>query len=372
MRQLIRFLWGCLLAITLSSGAAGQERRAEINLSCLDLRFEPAGSGGFGLETSLILGTGEGNGEVFFAPNEFTHMSAFLFRMPGATMNGIIEFDVPPFEDENENGFADFFETSMPVFSTVTQGRYETSDGFDSGIVRATWRRSEEERFGTCELVLTSDTFGQLPAFQHTFELLEYQGALTYTPQAPSFTAQIDAARIGLPEHTLNGPMQIQITGETGPGELSFHSGTWSGPNQTLFKFEAGLLDRDAPQSSVYMAFVVFEDGEPETTLPDFQQWVLRIIDENDGNENGIPDLSDPPETNSEPPLPPLLSLGRHESGFLLHLTGSAGTTYVIESASVISHAQWSALTEITLDQTVATLEIDAAAKIQFFRARLK
>jgi hypothetical protein len=361
----------CLLALAGAFAVTvAQERQAEVHLSCLDLRFAPASSGSFGLETTLTLGTGEGNGEVFFFPEDFSHMTAFVLTMPGANLSGLMELDVPPFTDENENGLSDFFESSQPVWRTVTQGRYRTNEDFDSGAVRATWQRAQDERFGSCELVLTSDIFGQLPAFRHEFELLEYHGRLTYTPGPETFTGQVDLERTGMPGRALSGPMEFHITGATGAGEVAYSSGAWHGPEETRWEFLEGILDRDGPQPNSYLAFFVFMDGDPETSLPDFQQWVLRITDPNDADGDGKPDLSDPP--SGTPADGPILSLTRSGEGLGLEVAGSPGVAYVIESTTDLSNLEWTTVAEITLTSETWIIEIDQTKPFEFFRGRVK
>lgn len=69
-----KYCFTLIFALALPAAHSSQEQRAEVGMSCLDLQFEPAGSGGFGLETTLTLGTGEGNGEVFYFPQDFTQI----------------------------------------------------------------------------------------------------------------------------------------------------------------------------------------------------------------------------------------------------------------------------------------------------------
>jgi len=56
-----------------------------------------------------------------------------------------------------------------------------------------------------------------------------------------------------------------------------------------------------------YTAVVVLTDGELDTSWPDYQKWLLVIQDTNDSDGDGIPDLSDPPQSKAMPWIPLLL-----------------------------------------------------------------
>lgn len=59
--------------------------------------------------------------------------------------------------------------------------------------------------------------------------------------------------------------------------------------------------------SNKYSATVVLLDGGFNTFWPDYQKWQIVIQDTNDSDGDGIPDLSDPPESKAMPWIPLLL-----------------------------------------------------------------
>ena len=58
---------------------------------------------------------------------------------------------------------------------------------------------------------------------------------------------------------------------------------------------------------NIYSAVIMFADGETITSWPDYQKWLITIEDTNDLDGDGIPDLSDPPESKVMPWIPLLL-----------------------------------------------------------------
>ena len=53
-----------------------------------------------------------------------------------------------------------------------------------------------------------------------------------------------------------------------------------------------------------YSGFATATDGEPDTSWADYIDWFVVITDQNDQDNDGIPDLSDPVEEST--PAPPL------------------------------------------------------------------
>ena len=58
---------------------------------------------------------------------------------------------------------------------------------------------------------------------------------------------------------------------------------------------------------NTYSAVIVLTDGELGTSWPDYQKWQMVIQDTNDSDGDGIPDLSDPPQSKAMPWIPLLL-----------------------------------------------------------------
>lgn len=56
-----------------------------------------------------------------------------------------------------------------------------------------------------------------------------------------------------------------------------------------------------------YTAVVVLADGNLGTSWPDYQKWLIVIQDTNDSDGDGVPDLSDSPESKAMPWMPLLL-----------------------------------------------------------------
>jgi formylglycine-generating enzyme required for sulfatase activity len=81
---------------------------------------------------------------------------------------------------------------------------------------------------------------------------------------------------------------------------ISFPSGKFSTPNQLDALFKAFVLKRNGNR---YLGRLDFEDANRATSWPDYMAWQLEIVDTNDSDGDGVPDLSDPPVVQSPPTI---------------------------------------------------------------------
>ncbi|MCI0536619.1 MAG: hypothetical protein L0Z50_15475, partial [Verrucomicrobiales bacterium] len=179
-------LWFLLFSLMAISNQFAASQSAQVRLDCLSLRFSPATTTVLGLLYTLELGTAEGpdglNGELTptFDSSQPSHASSFRFTDPSFPdpLLGDLAVQVPDRDDQNANGFPDFFEVTQEVPPTVTLGLYAGRG--DNGGVSARWSRAAGSNIGTCRIQLTSRNFGELPELTGQFELIEYAGTLQY------------------------------------------------------------------------------------------------------------------------------------------------------------------------------------------------
>src|SRR6266480_3913809 len=284
-----------LMCVSFDSHAA---QTAQARIFCLSLRFH-RGPDMFGLYTldlsTISLDTP--NGELAPTFRTPSHYSGFRISDPDTgelVAEGEIDLDTPAFADNNGNGFDDFFETSQPVSGTTTGGY--VVPGVDGGSVTAKWTRPAGFKDGTCVLTLTSQMgFGKLGDFTHSFELIEYAGALSYTPGASNVTGAVNLMQTGDPSSRFTGPIRFIKSPTNRVDELRLQHDVWTNASSQIFKISNDFdsILRDLSLKTNYYGYLDFDDGDLNTTEADYYSWYLSVDDVNDANGNGIPDFSD-------------------------------------------------------------------------------
>jgi len=171
---------------------------AQVRFYCTSIQLLPA-TGGPGQAETFAVTTdstfGEINNEVSVSSDVPVY---FQLNDPASvdTIVGQILIPFPPSVDANANGFDDFFESTLAVRPTNTQGAFQIP-GVDSATVSVSWSRVAGSTTGSCRLQMTGSMFGQLAAFTHTFQLLEYNGTLKYDPGTNLITATVQLLQNG-------------------------------------------------------------------------------------------------------------------------------------------------------------------------------
>jgi hypothetical protein len=362
------------LLVVAPSLCAGETAGAR--LFCLSLRFQTAATKVFGETYTLDLSTDPSaapNGELapLFLTNNFSHGSSFRLYDPifAQDLFGDIAFDVPMAEDANGNGFSDFFEVSQSVAST-TQGAFRTD--VDEGTVTATWSRGAGSNLGNCQLRLVGDEFGQLPEFNHTFELLDYGGLLNYAPGSNDVSGTIQLIQSPDSSNSFSGSIAFTKELTDRFNELILQAGSWTNQTGQTMSYTNWVFQRDLNAPTNYYGYVEFDDGDLSTAAPDFLTWILSIDDINDRNSNGIPDFSDDPVG-----LPlasrPVLLLTRSNDHLLVSISGEIGQDYELEEISSLSLTNWIKAVSMTLTNNPQVVELaipNEAAK--FWRVEVR
>lgn len=331
--------------------ASGAET-AHARLWCLSLRFHQATAfGDTTLDLSTVNGTPNGELEPY---QDLTYASGFTLDMSGFPINGTIFINLPAFADVNGNGFNDFFESALTVGGT-TSGTY--SAGPEHGTVTASWARGAGSKNGSCTLHLVDSVFGDLGSFNHTFELLEYQGPMLFAPGSNSVTGSVNLLQTGDATSSLQGPFQFVKLSTNRFNRLLLQSGAWTNGNSQSLAFANDLYSRDLPWTTNYYGLVEFDDGDPNTPAPDYMMWVLSVDDTNDANHNGIPDFSDDPGT-APAPRTPGLSFTWNSTNLLFSVSGDIGHLHDIQQISDLSTSNWQTLASVTLTNDPQTVSI--------------
>lgn len=136
---------------------------------------------------------------------------------------------------------------------------------------------------------MTESIPGNQPTlYSGTFYLLNASGSITYsrgTSNSASFSL-VETFQSGL-SRTLTGSTSFTVIS---PDQVSFPQFAVTSSDGFAYSVQPFTLNR---QGDNYTGAITLVDGDPLTTWTDYTSWGLEIIDVNDSNGNGIPDLSD-------------------------------------------------------------------------------
>jgi hypothetical protein len=355
-------------AMALSTFAADPQP-LKVRLVCYSILFRPAALQGTGFSyTHQVTSQGRFfkpyNGELAFAPPEIptSHFGAFIITDNLAFEDEDIPFNVQvnvPGSDLNQNFVPDIVEFSRGASGT-TIGDYEDING-DVGTFSAQWSKSANSHTGTCRIIYD---FTNPSAFQHTIEILNYEGNLSsVVKEGTTVRAQATLARLGVPAETLTG--QITFSVANGVVKLTSTSLTHSSGNPFAWT-NAGDLERDRTE---FFQDLTVTDGTPEEAFfVDFHDWLFSLFDPNDFDADGIPDLIDPPSAN---PTAPELKIIKTQNGIQLQIHGDIGRTYTLEDASALTTPmQWLHPTSVMLSADPHLIDIASPSSPTFWRMR--
>jgi hypothetical protein len=365
-------LYRFLAAISALSflGLAAAEPIAQARLYSYSVRFEPGSSGvGSTLALTTLETSVPPNGELAFGGGAYTHFSLFVLDFVGfpEPITGVLRVDVPAELDANLNDYADFFEVNREIPTTVTPGDYQASFN-ERGTVTATWRRGAGSPFGTCTLRLVSAEYGSLGDFVHSFEILEYTGALPYAATTNSVAGAVQLTRTGSPAHQLSGMLRFAKSAAAPEDELELVPGTLTNATGGVLVYTDDFYMR---YGTNYFGFVEFDDGDLATTAGDYWLWALSIDDANDTDNDGVPNFSDapPPDPTARPRLQVRLAPPRLE----LIVDGPLGHTYLIETAASLTTTDWVSAGSVTVTNRPQSVALPVpAASPTFWRARVQ
>ncbi len=335
------------------------QKIAQARLTCLSLRFSPATTDSLGQDYLLEIGTvpsaGQLNGELAPTFDDRIPSHGTSFRLTSAVfpepLTGDLVVDVAGDADTDLDGYSDFFEVDKLIALTVTRGLFRTA--LDRGNVLASWSREAGSARGTCKLTLESDTFGELPTLLATFELLNYQGPLTYTTDTGQIEGSIHLERSGSVKDVLSGQVTFLRSVTNRFEDLKMVAGSWTNSEQKKLSLFDTLVSRDSTLRTNYFTIVEFQDGDLRTVDDDFYNWQLSIDDTNDADQDGIPDFSDDPT-----PKPVTLKIVPSGDRVLIEVSGQAGRAFDLEeTSSLVAPVKWTFVSGVVLLQNVQTIE---------------
>jgi hypothetical protein len=241
-----------------------------------------------------------------------------------------------------------------------TIGQYMQPDG-TTGTFKADWSKAANSATGTVKITFD---FMDPSAFVHPFEIFSYSGQIaSYTRGGAKITAPVTLVRDGAPDQKLIGPL---IMNADAMDKVSLVS--------TNFTNESGIAwNWFAPEvftrvNNEYYQFLGVIDGTPPDAPEDFNTWVLDIVDPNDDDADGIPNLSD----FIPPAIPqPTLEIQKTANGVRVLVHGQIGSTYTLQTTPDISAATWFDYLEIKPDADPYLIDEAGADSTLYYRLRM-
>ena len=191
-----------------------------------------------------------------------------------------------PSEDLDNNGVHDWLQKENSVNKNVSGSTtlHWVESGWQTGnySISGTLYRASGATSGTYSFTLSYGEYSSL--INGKFYLSYYEGTLDYENE--SFTTTLETQGSDGVNYSL-----------TGNSTYSVNSSSQLILNQTTFTSTAGNVVMKtatlSPDDSTYSGEIELYDGEPETSWADYTDWYLEIVDTNDEDQDGIPDLVD-------------------------------------------------------------------------------
>src|SRR5579872_5359485 len=215
------------------------------------------------------------------------------FAIHSSTVNGwpaygSLTLNLPTADADND-GMPDLTQLDQGVNAPVSGTISFDAPAPSSSAFSGTLTRTAGQRAGNYSLAVTNSS-----TLNGTWSVNALAGSITYSRtngNVMTFSATNDTDTFtGSTSFTVNNANQITLP-----------QFTLTRDDSQVFTVQAGTVFNRT--GNTYVGNAVLFDGLPETSWPDYLNWVFKIADTNDADGNGIPDLSDalpaPPATNS-------------------------------------------------------------------------
>jgi hypothetical protein len=330
---------GVATAVLLLAGnrVFGQSKTATVSGQCLSFKIESSAGSNPNLgAVEVAFYTFDGKSTEPIAPNQTGQLvpvpgplgpyqaDYFARRIFGPLEYGQMTFDLPG-DDQNGNGVPDFLDRDRAVDFSIL------------GVKQPDWPRADAAWFSWQFARPVNENVG---AYSMNLTVTEQPIHLQGTFRIVSLSGSVDYSRAGnpvmLPELTMVGPAGTEtvLTGFV-PFEVvnvnQIHVPEFllaTRVDNLLLTVRELTLNRAGNR---YSGRATFSDGDLETSVKDYVDWVILIVDDNDSDQDGIPDLSD---SLLDPPV-----IGTQPRGRLVNANTDA--TFTVEATGTDLAYQW-------------------------------
>lgn len=352
-------------------------RAASVRLDCLSVKIQPATVPVAGQPYTLALTSGfdpaAPNGELYpsFEWGSFSHSSSYVLAGPDQPVAdmGQIDLDIPANADADGNGIIDFFEIGKAIAPVTTEGLWANPDA--EGLVQATWSRPAGSARGACRLQFLGTTPAPLPDLETSFELLEYSGTLEYLPATNRVSGSIALVESQSPSNTVSGAVVLVKNATNRFNQLVLDAGSWTNTAGRACAYAKGALSRDPAHPAVYTGQLAFLNSPIPTEPEAYLDWQFTIVDINDTNQNGVPDLSDDPQPGT--PQLVLTAVGFTSGHLSFRINAPLGSQVDLEQTTSLRVTDWTTAASLTISQSPQEIRITPLpGPACFYRLRLR
>lgn len=264
-----------------------------------------------------------------------------------------------PTSDSDGNGLQDVLQFNQSGTFTGTGSGYSVAGG-NTFSITVKFTRNTNQSAGTYSAT-TVNSLNQTNTVTGVYLLNAYSGTATYT-RGTTNTLSLSLTGRNPGSKLINGSTTYTVT--NAGSTLSCAAFTARDAEGVSYQVKAATLTRTA---RTYRGTISVADGLPETYWADFTGYVLEITDPNDGDNDGVPDLTDPDAIVIAPTITTQPSSKTAAVGdtvtFTVLASGSPAPTYQWKKGGVaINGATSSTLTLTAVDATAAGTYSVAAA----------
>ena len=189
-----------------------------------------------------------------------------------------------PITDSDQNGLPDIAQRDKPgntqVHGSVVSDFYDT---FSS--ITGTLSRSANSISGTYFVNVTGSTN---ISYSGSLYLFNVSGTCTYSRNAGTISFALNETLPHSGNRTLSGSTTFQVVDAN---RITLRQFNLNGSDGGTYSVLGATLTRSGNK---YRGNLQLADGNPQTYWPDYTSWVVEILDQNDSNHDGTPNLSDP------------------------------------------------------------------------------
>ena len=204
-----------------------------------------------------------------------------------------------PITDSDQNGLPDIAQRDRPgnaqVHGSVVSDFYGT---FSS--ITGTLSRPANSISGTYFVNITGPN---TISYSGSLYLLNVSGTCTYSRTTGTISFALNETLPNGGNQTLSGLTTFEVVDANRITLRQFNLNASGGGTYSVL---ATTLTRSGNK---YRGNLQLADGNPQTYWPDYTSWVVEILDQNDSNHDGIPNLSDPTATPTPTPTATLQNI---------------------------------------------------------------
>lgn len=304
-----------LVVFGLSLSLHAQPKEAAFNGYCHSFRFLVGTASSAGLNFEMFFTSYDGGASTLLYDTDSLGYATFSDELlPSLSEPGVYRTDYAlyvnkkynaagtisatfPTVDSDQNGIADFLQKNKQVNSSVSGKLLRQLPSLAPEIsVSGQIIRSAGSSQGTYSFTGRDPEVGNI-TYRGDLYLVNLLGKLKYNPSSSSVTIEADLEREGGAVLRYTSTLNYSITDVN---TISFPAGEFTNPNLPDSFTKAFVLKRTGNR---YLGRLEFVDAFRGTSWPDYTAWQLEIVDANDSDRDGVPDLSDPPIVQSPPTI---------------------------------------------------------------------